>query len=154
MLSIPGHSDPRSSNIGLSPFLHGGLGHVISNTVPLLILAGFVALRGPSRLLYVTLIVVVVGGAGVWVFGRTAAHVGASGLVFGYFGYLMASGWYDRRPLSIIIAVGVFFLYGTLLFGVFPTAGFVSWEGHLFGLIAGVLAARTFRKQAEPAAAP
>ena len=82
-----------------------------------------------------------VGGSAVWVLGRTAIHVGASGLVFGYFGYLVANGWFDRRPLSILAAIAVVVLYGGLVFGVLPTQSFVSWEAHLFGLIAGVVSA-------------
>ncbi len=128
--------------IPLAPFLHGGFGHVISNTVPLLMLGGLVAARGWQTLLGVTLFVVLLGGAGVWLVARGGAHIGASGLVFGYFGYLVARGWYDRRIVSILIAVVVIVVYGGLIFGVLPTDGRVSWEGHLTGLIAGVLAAR------------
>ena len=128
--------------IPLAPFLHGGFGHVISNTVPLLLLGGLVATRGWQTLLGVTLFVVLLGGAGVWLVARGGSHIGASGLVFGYFGYLVARGWYDRRIVSILIAVVVILVYGGLLFGVLPTGGRVSWEGHLTGLIAGVLAAR------------
>ena len=73
--------------------------------------------------------------------------MGASGLVFGYFGYLVASGWYDRRPSTILAAIAVVAMYGGLLFGVLPTRGFISWEAHLFGLIAGVLAARLMRRE-------
>lgn len=128
--------------IPLAPFLHGGFGHVISNTVPLLMLGGLVATRGWQTLLGVTLFVVLLGGAGVWLAARAASHIGASGLVFGYFGYLVARGWYDRRFVSILIAVVVIVVYGGLIFGVLPTDGRVSWEGHLTGLIAGVIAAR------------
>ena len=89
-----------------------------------------------------TLFVVLLGGAGVWLAARGGSHIGASGLVFGYFGYLVARGWYDRRIVSILIAIVVMVVYGGLLFGVLPTGGRVSWEGHLTGLIAGVLVAR------------
>ena len=82
----------------------------------------------------------------VWLMGRPAIHVGASGLVFGYFGYLVASGWYDRKPGTILAAIAAVVLYGGLIFGVLPTQSFVSWEAHLFGLIAGVVAARLTRK--------
>ena len=68
-------------------------------------------------------------------------------MVFGYFGYLVARGWYDRKPRSILTAVAVLVLYGGLIFGVLPTQGFVSWEAHLFGMIAGVLVARVARHQ-------
>ena len=126
--------------IPLAPFLHGGFGHAFSNTVPLLMLGGLVATRGWQTLLGVTLFVVLLGGAGVWLVARGGSHIGASGLVFGYFGYLVARGWYDRRIVSILIAVVVMVVYGGLIFGVLPTGGRVSWEGHLTGLIAGVLA--------------
>ncbi len=128
--------------IPLAPFLHAGFGHALSNTVPLLMLGGLVSARGWQVLLGVTLFVVLLGGAGVWLVARGGSHIGASGLVFGYFGYLVARGWYDRRIVSILIAVVVMVVYGGLLFGVLPTGGRVSWEGHLTGLMAGVLVAR------------
>ena len=87
-------------------------------------------------------IIVLVGGALLWLFGRNAAHVGASVLIFGYFGYLVALGWYDRNIESFIVAVITILLYGGLVWGILPSAGQVSWEGHLFGLIAGIIAAR------------
>lgn len=132
--------------IPLSPFLHGSFNHVLSNTIPFLVLGGLVGLRGGQKLVGISLFIIVVGGAGVWLFGRTAVHVGASGLVFGYFGYLVANGWFDRRPLSILAAIAVIVVYGSLVFGVLPTTSFVSWESHLFGLLAGVLAARLTRR--------
>ncbi len=132
--------------IPLSPFLHDSFNHVLSNTVPFLILGGLVALRGSQKLIGVSLFIIVVGGAGVWLIGRPAIHVGASGLVFGYFGYLVANGWFDRRPISIFAAIAVIVVYGSLVFGVIPTTGFVSWEAHLFGLLAGVLSARLTRR--------
>ncbi len=132
--------------IPLSPILHGSFNHVLSNTIPILLLGGLVGLRGSQKLVGVSLFIVVVGGLAVWLLGRSAIHVGASGLVFGYFGYLVASGWYDRRPGTIVAAVAVVVLYGGLLLGVLPTKSFISWEAHLFGLIAGVLAARLTRR--------
>ena len=131
--------------IALSPILHGSFNHVLSNTIPFLLLGGLVGLRGSQKLVGVSLFIIVVGGMAVWLLGRSVIHVGASGLVFGYFGYLVASGWYDRRPGTILAAVAVVVLYGGLLLGVLPTQSFVSWEAHLFGLIAGVLAARLTR---------
>jgi membrane associated rhomboid family serine protease len=126
----------------LSPALHANFSHLMSNTLPLLILGGFVALRGTKTLIGVSLFVVVLGGLLVWLVGRPAIHIGASGLVFGYFGYLLAQGWYERRLASIVVAVAVLLLYGGMIFGALPQGGFISWEGHLFGMIAGVLAAR------------
>ena len=129
----------------LAPLLHGSFSHLMSNTFPLLLLGGFVTLRGTKTLVGLTLFVVVLGGLLVWLVGRPAIHIGASGLVFGYFGYLVAQGWYERSFVSIAVAVAVLLLYGGIIFGVLPQAGFISWEGHLFGLIAGVLAARMGR---------
>ena len=102
----------------------------------------YVHRRQSLVLLRVSIIVIGLGGAGVWVFGRSSIHIGASGLVFGYFGYLVARGWHERRFGSILVAIVVIVLYGGLIFGVLPVPGLVSWEGHLFGLIAGVLVAR------------
>ena len=137
----------------LSPILHGSFNHVLSNTIPFLVLGGLVSLRGSQKFAGVSLFIVVVGGSAVWVLGRTAIHVGASGLVFGYFGYLVANGWFDRRPLSILAAIAVVVLYGGLVFGVLPTQSFVSWEAHLFGLIAGVVSAWLMRRRPAATAA-
>ena len=141
---------PRNVNglvgIPLSPFLHGGLGHVFSNTLPMLVLGGFVALRGKSVLIRLTLFVTIIGGLGIWVIGRPGVHLGASILVFGFFGYLVARGWYDRSILSFVIAVVVLIFYGGLIFGVLPLQDFVSWEGHLTGMLAGVMFARMNRR--------
>ena len=131
----------------LSPLLHGSFSHLMSNTFPLLLLGGFVTIRGAKTLIGVSLLVIVLGGLLVWIVGRPAVHIGASGLVFGYFGFLVAQGWYERSIVSIVVAVGVLLLYGGIIFGVLPQSGFISWEGHLFGLIAGVLAARMSRQQ-------
>ena len=137
--------------IPLSPFLHGSFSHTVANTVPLLVLGGLVGLRGSQTLAGVSLFVVIVGGVAVWGLGRTAIHVGASGLVFGYFGYLLARGWYDRKPSSVLIAVAVLLVYGGLILGVLPTRSFISWEAHLFGLIAGLLAARLTKRKGRTA---
>ncbi len=123
-----------------SPFLHGSLNHVLLNTVAILILGTMVAVRGVKPLLEATIFIILLGGAGVWIFGRSATqHVGASGLVFGYFGYLLSRGWYGRDFISIILAVLALVLYGGMLWGIVPFSEHISWEGHLFGLIAGVL---------------
>lgn len=137
---------PRSGaglvGIPLSPFLHAGIGHAAVNTIPLLVLGSLVSLRGPGTLLRVSLVVVLLGGAILWVAGRPSVHVGASGLIFGYFGFLVARGWYERSLASLVIAALTVILYGGLIWGVLPSLGPVSWEGHLFGLLAGTVAAR------------
>ena len=142
--------------VPLSPLLHGGFGHLISNTFPLLILGGLIAARGQGNFVGVTLFIVFVGGFGLWCVGRpwpwddvpNVVHVGASGLVFGYFGYLVARGWYERSFLAIIVALLVILVFGSGIFlGLLPTAPYISWEGHLCGLVAGALVARFTRSQ-------
>ena len=130
----------------LSPLLHGSFSHLLSNTLTLIPLGVVVAARGAKTLAGVSLFVVALGGLLVWLVGRPAVHVGASGLAFGLFGYLVARGWYERSFVSILVALVVIVLYGGMILGVLPQGGFVSWEGHLFGLIAGVMAARMARE--------
>lgn len=131
--------------IPLSPLLHGDWSHLASNTLPLLALGGLVAARGARTLAPAALIIILLGGLGVWIAGRSAIHIGASGLVFGLFGYLVALGWYERSPLAIIVAIAVVAVYGGIIFGALPQSGFISWEAHLFGLMAGVVAAAVVR---------
>ena len=130
------------SGIILWAFLHSDFQHLVMNTSPLLVMGFFVAMRGVGRFVTVSLIVIVIGGIGVWCFGRSAYHIGASGLVFGYFGYLVALGIYERSIGTVAIAFLTVFYYGGIIFGVLPSDSFVSWEGHLFGLFGGIAAAR------------
>ena len=128
--------------IPLSPFIHGSVSHATLNTVPFLVLGGLVALRGVRTFVTTSVIIVLCGGAALWLFGRFSYHIGASTLIFGYFGYLVARGWYERSAWAILTAFLTLFLYGGLIWGVLPTRSFVSWEGHLFGMLSGILAAR------------
>ena len=133
-----------------SPFLHSGFPHLISNTIPFAILSGLVLIRGAKRWLSASAIIIGLGGLLVWAFaiGSNENHIGASGWVFGLFGFLVLSAFFERKPLSIGIGLITLFLYGgTILFGVIPRDG-ISWEGHLFGFIAGVVAARVLSKRA------
>ena len=132
-----------------SPFLHSGFPHLISNTIPFAILSGLVLIRGAKRWLSASAIIIGLGGLLVWAFaiGSNENHIGASGWVFGLFGFLVLSAFFERKPLSIGIGLITLFLYGgTILFGVIPRDG-ISWEGHLFGFIAGVVAARVLSKR-------
>ena len=125
-----------------SPFLHGGFGHVIANTLPLLILGGLIAVRGRGNFLLTTLIIALAGGGLLWLVGRGNLHIGASGLVFGYFGYLVARGVSERSCLSVVVALAVIAVFGWgMVQGILPAGGFISWDGHLCGLAAGILAA-------------
>jgi len=126
-----------------APFLHAGWGHLLGNTVPFLMLGAVVALSGLARVALVTAIVAVVGGAGVWLLGpANTVHIGASGVVFGYAGYLVARGFFSRSPLHLAVGAAVAVIWGgTLLWDLIPRDG-ISWQGHLFGALAGILAAR------------
>ena len=135
--------------IPLHVFLHQGFGHVLSNTGPLLVLGILISLRGGRKLLGASLFIVAFGGFAVWLVARSGVHIGASGLAFGYFGYLVGRGFYERSLTSILVAVAVVVFYGGMFFGILPSLGFVSWEGHLFGLIAGVAYSRVTRTQSE-----
>ena len=130
-----------------APFLHAGFGHLIGNTIPFVLLGGLIALGGALRVAAVTAIVAVVGGLATWALapGGTV-HIGASGIVFGFATYLAARGLFTRHVLQIAVGVLVLLVWGTtLLGGLVPSEG-ISWQGHLFGAAAGVLAARLLHR--------
>lgn len=125
-----------------SPFLHLGFGHLVSNTVPFLMLGGMVLMGGRKVFITATFFIMVVGGMALWVLGPGGTnHVGASGLIFGYLGFLLARGIFEKSVVWIVISIGILLLYGGMLNGVFPGQPGISWQGHLFGTIAGVVAA-------------
>lgn len=129
------------SGVVAMPFLHGDFGHLMSNTVPLavtlLLLAGSRANSGA-----IVVLITLLGGAGLWLFGRQALHIGASGLVFGLIAFHIFAGVFERRAQSIVISLVVGLLYASTLFqGVLPMQRGVSWDGHLFGALAGALVA-------------
>jgi membrane associated rhomboid family serine protease len=126
-----------------APFLHANFPHLISNTLPFITLGWLVMLWETSDLLVVTVISMLVGGIGTWIFGGVGTnHVGASGVVFGYLGYLLLRGYFDRKILSILMSLFVFAVYGTVLFGMLPGLPGISWQGHLFGFLGGALTAK------------
>jgi membrane associated rhomboid family serine protease len=123
-------------------FMHFGFGHLVANTLPLLVLGFLAALRGTARFLAVALTIIVVSGVGVWLVAPPASNTaGASGLIFGLFGYLLVRGFVDRRITDVALGGVVAVLYGSILWGVLPTDGGISWQGHLFGLVGGIVAA-------------
>jgi membrane associated rhomboid family serine protease len=149
---------PRSleglTGIAFAPFLHADFSHLMANTVPILVLGFIVMLRRKRDLALVSLVSALVAGIGTWLIGASnSTHLGASSLVFGYLGYLLMRGWYERTIGAIAWAVVVFSLYGGALWGVLPTNPGISWEGHLFGFVGGVLAARGLSRRRSPAAA-
>lgn len=123
------------------PFLHASPAHALANTGPVFIMGGIMTIVARQALPLATAIVVGLGGVLVWVFARDAVHVGASGLIFGWFGFLAVRGLIDRSLISIIASIGVVGIYGAMVWGVLPGRADVSWEAHLFGAIAGVVAA-------------
>ncbi|MGR8009036.1 rhomboid family intramembrane serine protease [Streptomyces hypolithicus] len=141
-------------------FMHHGFGHLASNTVPLLILGFLGAFSGIRRFGAVILTIMLGSGLGVWLTAPDYSNTaGASGVVFGLFGYLLVRGFVDRNAVDVVIGLVVAAVYGSILWGVLPADTAVSWQGHLFGLIGGVLAAFTFRRRtpvipAAPAAPP
>ena len=143
---------PRSAQgligILLMPFLHQDLNHLLGNTVPLTVLLFMLRAtrRSPWRII---LSLVVGGGVLLWALGRSEKHMGCSVLIYSLAAYLISAGVYERKPLPIAAAVLVTVLYGTLFWGLLPTAGSsVSWEGHLFGALFGaVYAHQTLRRR-------
>lgn len=129
------------------PFLHGNLQHITSNTVPLLVLLMLLA-GSKARSWEVVIDIILLSGSLLWLGGRHATHLGASGLIFGLIAFLMVSGWLERRFVPLAISVLVTFVYGgSLMWGVVPQLGSnVSWDGHLFGALAGCIVAYLLEK--------
>jgi len=124
-----------------APFLHVGFGHLLANTLPFLVLGWFVMLRRMSDFFLVTAITALVSGLGIWLFGPSrSVHLGASGLIFGYFGFLLLRGYFERSLTSILWSILVVILYGGMVWGVLPRGIGISWQSHLFGFIGGGLA--------------
>lgn len=135
--------------IPLSPFIHAGFGHIMSNTVPLLVLLSITTLYFKNKTYYILIIIIILGGALVCLFGRASYHVGASGLVYGLAGFLVFFGIYERKVIPLIISIFVACTYGiSMLIGLLPVFPGVSWEGHLFGAVAGVLTAKVIHNTA------
>ena len=128
--------------IFLAPFLHWNLVHFTSNAVPLAVFSFLMMMHGAVRFLLSTLLVMIVGGGLVWLFGSPGVHAGASGVIYGYFAYLVAAGFVAREFKLLLVSLAVMVLYGGMVWGVLPGVPFVSWESHLFGAVAGILAAR------------
>lgn len=129
-----------------APFLHGSLSHIVANSVPFVLLGWMVMLRDERHFIPVTLAAMLVSALAAWLLGAPGSvHIGASGVVFGYLGFLMLSGWYARSFGSIVLSVIVTVVWGSLVFGMLPGAAGISWQAHVGGFLGGVLAARAFR---------
>lgn len=137
---IPRHVSGLDGVVAM-PLLHGSFAHLMANTLPLLVMGGLLVTTATRALVAVNAVVIGLGGGLVWLFGSSAIHVGASGLVFGWFGFLVARGLVDRSLVTLGAALLVGGLYGSILWGILPGQPGVSWEAHLFGAVAGVVAA-------------
>ena len=138
--------DPRDPDglfgVVAAPFLHAGFGHLLANSIPFVVLGLLIAFQGALRVVAVTVTVALVSGVGTWLVAPAGTiHIGASGIVFGYATYLLVRGLFNRRLVEILIGVAVAAVWGTaLLGGLVPQEG-VSWQGHFFGAVGGVIAA-------------
>lgn len=134
-------------NILTSPFVHANLDHLMGNALPLFSLGLIAAIPSPKRFLLMTLVVIVVGGLGIWLTSpANTVTIGASGVVFGYFSYLLLRGLVDRRPADVLVSIGIAIAYGSYMWtavGIGVTG--VSWQGHVSGLVGGVVAALVVR---------
>lgn len=129
-----------------APFLHGSLTHLLANTIPFAILGWLVMLRDSRHFTYVTVVAMIASGGMAWLLGANGSvHVGASGIIFGYLGFLIFSGWYARSIGSILLSLLAIAFWGGLLLGVLPGHAGISWQAHLGGFIAGAYSARQFR---------
>jgi membrane associated rhomboid family serine protease len=145
---IYGRSVSHLWGILTAPFIHASFAHLIGNTIPFLFMGLIIALRGAARLAVVTVIVILVGGFGTWLVApANVPTVGASGVVFGYAAYLFARGFFDRSALEVLVGLVVGVIWGgALLASLVPHHG-ISWQGHLFGLVGGVVAASLLRRE-------
>jgi len=139
---------PRTTSglvgIILAPVLHNGFGHLLANTIPMLVLSILLISFGEQIFVAVSVFVTLAGGLAVWLLASRGVHAGASGLIFGQFGYLLAYGLVAQTVWSITVAIIVALLYGSFIGNVLPKFKRykrVSWEGHLSGLLAGIAAA-------------
>ncbi|RKT83115.1 Rhomboid family protein [Saccharopolyspora antimicrobica] len=134
-----------------APLLHVDWAHLWANTLPFLVLGWLVLAGGVGQFIAVTATVWVIGGVGTWVVGAPAYHIGMSGVIFGWMVFLLVRGFFQRSVAQILVAVALFFYWGGMLWGVLPGKEGISWEGHLFGALGGLLAAwlvaRSTRRQ-------
>lgn len=125
--------------IPFHPFIHGSFNHLFFNSIPLFALLTLILTGGVAHLICVTVAITLISGFAIWLFGRPALHIGASGLIMGYLGYLIVNAYFHPSALSYVLAIICLYYFGSLLLSIFPKEEQVSWEGHLFGLFAGVM---------------
>ena len=134
---------PRKSygllGIIFAPFLHANFNHLFFNLIPLLVLADFILIEGVDVFINVSVYIAFLSGLLTWCFGRSAIHIGASSVITGYWSYLVVNTYLQESVLGVILGVICVYYFAGIFFGIFPQQKGVSWEGHLFGLIAGII---------------
>jgi membrane associated rhomboid family serine protease len=128
-----------------SPLIHADFSHLISNTIPLVILGWILFSFYPKVAVVLFFFIYLITGLFVWIFARPVYHIGASGVVYGFVSFLFFSGIFRRDNTSIALALVITFLYGGLVWGMIPGWKGISWESHLFGAVTGLIAAYLFR---------
>jgi membrane associated rhomboid family serine protease len=141
------HKVRNLTGIFLSPFIHGDFGHLISNTFPFLILGTGIFYFYPKIAYKVILQIWIVSGTGVWLMARESYHIGASGLVYGFASFLVFGGIIHKNRTLSVVSLLVIFLYGSIVWGIFPGKESISWEAHLSGFIIGILSALWYARK-------
>jgi len=127
------------------PFLHQNFNHLFFNTIPLFVLGLILLAQGTEIFIWATLTSTILGGLLVWLFARRALHIGASGLISGYFGFIILGAYFEPSVTTILLAVLVLYYFGGIFLGIFPQEKGISWESHLFGFLSGILGAFLMR---------
>ncbi|MEL6438459.1 MAG: rhomboid family intramembrane serine protease [Cyanobacteria bacterium J06621_8] len=145
---IQPHSLIGLRGIIFAPLLHGGFGHLMANTLPFLTLGWLTMIQETSDFFVVSIMSALIGGLGVWIFGSpNSIHIGASILIYGYLGFLLLRGYFQKNFPSIALSIFVAIAYGSFIWGVFPSEIGVSWQGHLFGFLGGAIAAKMIAQE-------
>lgn len=130
LLGLPG--------IIFAPVLHANFNHLFFNSIPLVVLSCFILINGLYYYLVVTAMITVLSGAAIWCFAKRGIHIGASALITGYWSFLVSNVYQHATPITILLGLLSLYYFAGLFLGIFPKEKGVSWEGHLFGLLAGI----------------
>lgn len=125
--------------IFFAPVLHGNFNHLFFNMIPLIVLSNFILIAGFHYYITVTIYITLISGFAIWCFGKSGIHIGASALITGYWGLLVSNSYLHVSVMSVILAVVCLYYFFGIFLGIFPREKGISWEGHLFGLAAGIL---------------
>ena len=138
---------PGLIGIFSAPFLHGSLMHLIENSISFTIFSVALALLEGKKMFAKVMLMVTIGGLLTWLMGGDANHIGVSGLIFGLWGYMLLSGWFSREMKYIVVLITLMFFYSGMIFAILPGKAGISWEGHLFGFIAGIIVSWLYHKK-------